>query len=80
MDGAVAAAGGDGAQVGIVVRDGTRLELEVENREHYYSGLYLSLIHISSIRSGFSTTAPVSSMIFMVQNLLSQATRCQMCT
>ena len=40
VDGAVAAAGGDGAQVGIVVRDGTRLELEVENREHYYSGLY----------------------------------------
>ena len=39
VDGAVAAAGGDGAQVGIVVRDGTRLELEVENREHYYSGL-----------------------------------------
>ena len=41
VDGAVAAAGGDGAQVGIVVRDGTRLELEVENREHYYSGLVL---------------------------------------
>ena len=40
VDGAVEAAGGDGAQVGIVVRDGTRLELEVENREHYYSGLY----------------------------------------
>ena len=35
VDGAVAAAGGDGAQVGIVVRDGTRLELEVENRERY---------------------------------------------
>ena len=39
-DGAVAAAGGDGAEVGVVVRDGTRLKLEVENREHYYSGLY----------------------------------------
>ena len=40
VDGAVAAAGGDGAEVGVVVRDGTRLKLEVENREHYYSGLY----------------------------------------
>ena len=39
-DGVVAAAGGDGAEVGVVVRDGTRLKLEVENREHYYSGLY----------------------------------------
>ena len=32
VDGAVAAAGGDGAEVGVVVRDGTRLKLEVENR------------------------------------------------
>ena len=33
-----------------------------------------------SVRSGFSMAAPFSSMIFMVQNLLSQATRRQMCT
>lgn len=39
VNGVVAAAGGDGAQVGIVADRDTRLRLEVRNDEHYYSGL-----------------------------------------
>lgn len=80
VDGVASASNGNGAGVGLVVDDNTRIRLEVYNDTHYYSGLYYPPVlgtaqTVSNVASVNTFTASVLVLVPAAAALFAFAVR-----